>query len=111
MSARVAFGKSARSTEVAHYNTATWQYNVHNATCNSGLAIRSVACMLSYWLNQVRRRLSEMAEAASLSMIVPQPKYCVDNGVMVAWESGPVCVPLACLRQLVAMGRAPLHWH
>ena len=57
------------------------------SACASGARDRLRSGDATYG-RQVRRRLSEMAEAASLSMIVPQPKYCVDNGVMVAWESG-----------------------
>ena len=59
----------------------------NRSACASGARDRLRSGDATYG-RQVRRRLSEMAEAASLSMIVPQPKYCVDNGVMVAWESG-----------------------
>ena len=36
----------------------------------------------------VRERLSEVASRCALPLVTPPPRWCVDNGVMVAWAGG-----------------------
>lgn len=42
----------------------------------------------------VRARLEEVARGAGLRLVCPPPRYCTDNGVMVAWAGIERCVAL-----------------
>ncbi len=34
----------------------------------------------------IRGYLSKVCEAHSVELVAPPPKYCTDNGVMIAWN-------------------------
>jgi tRNA A37 threonylcarbamoyltransferase TsaD len=48
--------------------------------CRHLVVAGGVAC------NQhIRSQLSEVADKAQLQLVLPPPKWCTDNGAMVAW--------------------------
>jgi hypothetical protein len=76
-----------------------------SGSSGGGSAIRQLVVAGGVASNQyIRQRLAAVAAAAGLELVVPPPRWCTDNGVMVAWAGIERCEARAARRRGWGLG-------